>query len=99
LYLADESLSSRKAKAGARRQELKQKLGLNTAYWLAPHGLLSLPSYSIWDHLPSSGTTHSELGWPSHINHPLMLCRLGYKPVLKGGIFSINTSPKMTLRS
>jgi hypothetical protein len=34
------------------------------AYWLAPHGLLSLFSYGIQDHQPRDGTTHNGLGPP-----------------------------------
>ena len=33
-------------------QEFKQRLWRKTAYWLAPHGLLSLLSYTILNHLP-----------------------------------------------
>ena len=47
--------------AGSWRQELKQRTRRNTASWLAPHGLLSLLSYTQ-DYYPRSGTTHSGLG-------------------------------------
>ena len=42
-----------------------QKLQRNTAYWLAPHGLLSLPPYTIQDQQPRDGTIPSELGLPT----------------------------------
>jgi hypothetical protein len=34
----------------------------DAAYWLAPHGLLSLLSYKTQDHQPRTGTAHSDLG-------------------------------------
>ena len=36
------------------------------AYWLPPHGLLSLLSYRTQDHQPGDGPTHNGLG---PINH------------------------------
>jgi hypothetical protein len=36
--------------AGVWRQELAQRLSKGTAYWLVPHGLLSLLSYRTQDH-------------------------------------------------
>jgi hypothetical protein len=41
----------------------------NTAYWLAPHGLLSLLSYGTQDHQPRDGTTRGELGPPPSISN------------------------------
>ena len=37
-------------------RELMQRPQRNTAYWLAPHDLLSLLSYSTQDHLPRDDT-------------------------------------------
>lgn len=39
--------------AGTQRQELKQRPWTNDAYWLAPHILLNLLSYTTKNHLPS----------------------------------------------
>lgn len=36
----------------------------NTVYWPAPHGLISLLSYTIQDHLCRSGMAHSGLAPP-----------------------------------
>jgi hypothetical protein len=46
------------------RQELKQRPWRDTAYSLAPHGLLILLSYIIQDHLPRDGPTHDGLYSP-----------------------------------
>ena len=46
------------------------------AYWLAPHGLLSLLFYRTQDHQPRDGPTHNGLGPPPSINdleNPLQL--------------------------
>ena len=34
------------------------------AYWLSPHGLLSLLSYKTQDHQSRDGPTHNALGSP-----------------------------------
>jgi hypothetical protein len=34
---------------------------MNAAYWLGPHAILSLLSYTAQDHLPSGNTTQSGL--------------------------------------
>jgi hypothetical protein len=39
----------------------------NAAYWLAPHGLLSLLSYTTQDHPPRARTAHCGLGPPPSI--------------------------------
>lgn len=45
------------------RQELEQKPWRRAAYWLVPHGWLSLLSYSIQDHQLRDGTNnYSGLG-------------------------------------
>jgi hypothetical protein len=44
------------------RQELTQKAWRDAAYWLAPHGLLSLISYRSQDHQARVGPTHSRPG-------------------------------------
>ena len=41
------------------RQGLMQRPWKGAAYWLAPHGLLSLLSYRTQDHQPRDGTTHN----------------------------------------
>jgi hypothetical protein len=50
--------------AGAWRQEMMQRPQKFAAYWLAPHGLLSLLSYRTQNHQPRVGTTHSGLSSP-----------------------------------
>ena len=42
---------------GTWRQALMERPWRNPAYWLAPHGLLSLLSYTIQGHLLNSGIT------------------------------------------
>ena len=59
---------------GTWRQELIQKPWRGAAYWLAPHGLLSLLSYRTQDHQPRDGPTHNgqnppTMGGASPINH------------------------------
>ena len=54
--------SDREAKVATWRQELKQRPWRGAAYWLAPHGLLSLLSYRPQDHQPRYDTIHSRLG-------------------------------------
>jgi hypothetical protein len=49
------------------RQEMKQKSWSNVAYWLALHGLLSLWSFTIQDHLPRGDVILRELGPPTSI--------------------------------
>jgi hypothetical protein len=42
-------------------QELMQRPWRSAAYWLAPHGLLSLLSYRTPDYQARDGTTHNGL--------------------------------------
>ena len=60
-YITEGSQDRNSNKAGTWRQELMERPWRNAAYWLAPHGLLSLLSYSTQDHQPRSGTAHSAL--------------------------------------
>lgn len=57
-----------KAKVGSQRQDLEQWSWRPPAYWIVRHGLLSLLSYIMQDHLPSGGTAHLELGPPTSMN-------------------------------
>lgn len=50
------------------------------AYWPAPHGLLSLLSYTVQSRMPRGGTIHSELGSPTSIAKK-MPHRLAHRPV------------------
>jgi hypothetical protein len=44
----------------------------DAAYWLAPHGLLSLLSYSLQDHQPRDGNIYNAQGLPiSAINQEI----------------------------
>ena len=64
---------------GTRRQELMQR---NTAYWLAPNGLLSLlSSYKTQDHQPRDGPTHNELVIPHQSLIKKLLGRLAYSQI------------------
>lgn len=49
-------------RTGTWRQELIQRPWRGAAYWLAPHGFLSLISYRTQDHHPRDDTIHKELG-------------------------------------
>ena len=68
------------------------------AYWLAPHGLLSLLSYITQDHLPRDGTAHSGLSPPT----PIINQEKG-SPAMPtgqsdGGMFSVEVlSSQMTM--
>ena len=55
------------SRAGTWRQVLMQRPWRDAAYWLAPHGSLSLFPYRTQDHLPRDGSTHNDLG------HALMI--------------------------
>jgi hypothetical protein len=57
---------SSREEAGGSKQP-KQKPGKNTDWLATPVYILSLPSYSTQDHLPSGGTTHNELGPPTSV--------------------------------
>jgi hypothetical protein len=50
------------------RQQLLQSPWRDAAYWLAPHDLLSLLSYTTQDFQPRNGDTHNEQH-QSRINH------------------------------
>jgi hypothetical protein len=81
------------------RQELIQRPWRNTAYRLAPHGLLSLLSYTIQDHQPRDGTPHSELSplplTTNQENDPEVWPQVH---LVREDIFSIEIPPfKMTL--
>lgn len=53
--------SKQKLKAALRSQELIQKPWKDVTYWLALHGLFTLPSFAIQSHKPRNGRAHSEL--------------------------------------
>ena len=57
------SQSRNSNEAAAWRQELVHRPWKDAAYWLAPHGLLSLLSYRTQEHQPrGDGTTKDGLG-------------------------------------
>jgi hypothetical protein len=56
--------------AGTWRQEVM--LWRDAAYWLAPHGFLSLLSYRTQDHQPRDVTTHNGLGLLSSISKDML---------------------------
>lgn len=61
--------SLKEVKAGTWKQKTKWKLWQNTAYWLVPHGFLSLLYYTIQDYHTRGGGTNSELGPPPSISN------------------------------
>ena len=69
------SLSTREVRVGTRRQELIQRLWRSAAYWLVPHGLLSLLSYSTQTTSPEVALPQ-QVG-PSHINYESRKCIAG----------------------
>lgn len=54
-------------------QELMQRPWTDVAYWLAPHGLHNLLSFSTQDHQP--GVAPPTVGWTFHTNHYRFACR------------------------
>ena len=54
----------------------------DAAYWLVPHGLLSLLSYRTQDHQLRDGTTHNGLVCPHQSLIIKMPCRLAYSLIL-----------------
>ena len=82
-------------RAGTWRQELMQWPWRSAAYWLAPHGLLSLLSDRTQDHLPRVCPTHNGRG-PPPISHDYKSCPTGlFTAWSYGGVFFIEapTSP------
>jgi hypothetical protein len=63
------------------------------AYWLAPHGLLSMLSYRTQDLQPRGRTTHN--GWA--LLQKSLIKKMLYKPRFYGGIFSIEKMPSSPL--
>lgn len=59
VWLTCPSYSQSLREVKARTQQERQEPWRKAVYWLAFHGLLSLLSYTIHDHLPRCGTTHS----------------------------------------
>ena len=64
------------------RQELMQRPWRGAAYWLAPHGLVSLISYKIQDHQPRDGTTHNGLSSTTSITNKEIPYRFAYNLIL-----------------
>jgi hypothetical protein len=67
LFFTEASQDRNSNRAGNWRQELMQRPKRGIAYWLAPHGLLSLFSYGTQDYQPRGSLTHNRLG-PFPIN-------------------------------
>jgi hypothetical protein len=71
-------------RAGTCEQELMQRPQMDAAYWLAPHGLLSLLPYRTEDPLPRGGPTHNGLRphasvtkkMPHRLTYSLVLLRV-----------------------
>jgi hypothetical protein len=100
VYLADTSISlfiiggsqgRSKNRAETWRQELMQRPRRGVAYWLAPHGLLSLLSYRIQDHQPM--VAPSIMGWalPHQLKNSLCLSIAQ----TYGGVFSVEASSSL----
>jgi len=79
-------------KAGAWRQELRQKPWGNTDDCLAPPGFLRLLDSRTQDHVSSCGITHSERGPPISIKK--MYPRLAYRPIKRGHFLNFFPLPK-----
>jgi hypothetical protein len=69
LFITEESQDGNSNKEGSRRKELMQRPWRNVAFWLAPHGLLTLLSCRTQDHHSRDGTTQNALGPPSSITN------------------------------
>ena len=79
------------------RQILMQRPLRNTAYYLAPHGFLSLLSYNTQGHEPREGTTHNDLGPFPQSQIRKMSDRLAYSPSYVGSFSTEAPSSLMTL--
>ena len=87
------SSSSKAVKAGTWRQELMQRPWRCAAYWLAPHGLLSLLSFRCQDHQPRNGTTHNGPVPPTSITKKIPYSQILRRHFLNGGsLLSLNSS-------
>jgi hypothetical protein len=53
--------------AKTQNKKVEQRPWRSMAYWLTPHGLLSLLPYTIENDLPRDGTIHSGLSPPTAI--------------------------------
>ena len=62
LFISEGAWGRNSSRARTWRQELMRRPWTGAAYWLTPHGLLSLLSYRPQDHQPRDGTTHNGLG-------------------------------------
>jgi hypothetical protein len=69
LFIIEGSQDRNSSRAGTWRQELMLRPRRGAAYSLAPHGLLSLPSYSTQDHQARDSTTQHGLGPPPSITN------------------------------
>lgn len=72
------SLSSRKVRTAAYRQELMQMPWRRAAYWFTPHDILSLLSYAPQD--SRDGVTHNRLDPPTsimNVENALQACPWG----------------------
>lgn len=69
-------------------QELRQRPWRNTAYWLDPPGLLSLPSYTRWSTV-QGWYCRRQWAWPFLLSHQSRKCSTGFPQVsLVQGTFS-----------
>ena len=71
LFITEGSQDRNSNKAGTWRQELMQRPWKGAAYWLAPHGLLSLLSNRPQHNQPRDGTTYNRLALPHGITKKL----------------------------
>jgi hypothetical protein len=69
LTSAHSSPSLRGISRNSGKTETEAQRWRGAAYWLAPHGLLSLLSYRTQDHLLRDGPTDNGLGLPTSITH------------------------------
>ena len=63
------------------------------AYWLAPHGLLSLLSYRTQDHQPKDGSTQNGVGSLLSITNLKSVLQACLQPDLLGAFSQLRFSP------
>ena len=83
-------------RAGPWRQALMQRSWRDAAYWLAPHGLLGLPSYSTQDYQPRDGPPP---GWALPPLIPNFIIFLRFRFILCTLAFCLHVSLREDVRS
>jgi hypothetical protein len=93
LFIIKGSQVRNSIRPGTWRQELMRRPWRCAAYWLAPHGLLSLLSFRCQDHQPRNGTTHNGPVPPTSITKKIPYSQILRRHFLNGGsLLSLNSS-------